>query len=408
MSASDTATSAAGQRLSSRLARLSPSATVGLAGKVAQLKAQGIQVISFGQGEPDFATPKALKAAGIAAIEQNVTKYTPVGGPNELKAAIAKELTRDSGLSFTASEVSVTAGAKEGLFLAFLALCDPGDEVIVPAPYWVSYVDQAKLAGAEPVIVETTVEQGFKMSAEQLRGALSPRTKVLVLNSPSNPTGATYSAEELRALADVLRDSQVIVISDEIYDGIVYTGYARWLRVAPELRDRTLIVNGASKRFAMTGWRMGYVAGPSDILEAIKGIQSHSTTHTASITQAAVLPAYDGSADLSGELEEMVTAFRDRRDAIVTLLRAIPGVEVNLPEGAFYVFPNVKGLLNRTFANGRSCADDDELAAYLLEEAHIGVVPGSAFGAPGFIRMSYATGMAQIEEGMRRFAEAVR
>jgi aspartate aminotransferase len=405
MSVSDTSTTG---RLSSRLARLSPSATVGLAGKIAQLKAQGVSVISFGQGEPDFPTPQALKQAGIAAIQQNVTKYTPVGGPNELKMALARQLERDTGLSFKPAQITATTGAKEALFLAFLALCDQGDEVIVPAPYWVSYVDQAKLAGAEPVIVETTAAQGFKMRPEQLRQRLSPRTKMLVLNSPSNPTGATYTAEELRALADVLKDSQAIVISDEIYDGIVYTGYARWLRVAPEMAERTLVVNGASKRFSMTGWRMGYIAGPSDILEAIKGIQSHSTTHTASISQAAVLPAYDGSADISGELEEMVTAFRDRRDIIVAALRAIPGVEVNLPEGAFYVFPNVQGLLNRPLANGRVCADDDELAAYLLEAAHIGVVPGSAFGAPGFLRLSYATGTAQIEEGMRRFAEAVR
>jgi aspartate aminotransferase len=395
-------------RLSSRLDQLSPSATVGLGGKIAALRAQGVNVISFGQGEPDFATPDALKQAGIAAIEKNVTKYTPVGGPAELRKAIAERLEEETGLPYTPNQVSVTAGAKEGLFLAFLALCNAGDEVIVPAPYWVSYVDQARMAGANVVVVETTAEAGFKMTPEQLRGALSPRTKVIVLNSPSNPTGATYTAAELRALADALEGSNALVISDEIYDGIVYGPYARWLKVAPELHDRTLIVNGASKRFAMTGWRMGYIAGPSDIMEAIKGIQSHSTTHTASITQAAVLPAYDGSADLGAELATMVQAFKERRDRIVALLNAIDGVACNLPDGAFYVFPNVQGLLHRTFASGHSCADDDALAAYLLDAAHIGVVPGSAFGAPGFLRLSYATSMAQIEEGMRRFAEAVR
>lgn len=405
MSISDSAST--GGRLSDRLAQLSPSATVGLAGKVAALKAAGVDVVSFGQGEPDFATPAALKAAGIAAIERNQTKYTPVGGPQELKAAIAHCLERDTGLPFKPAQVSATTGAKEGLFLAFLALCNPGDEVIIPAPYWVSYVDQARLAGATAVIVETTAEAGFKMTAAQLSAALSPRTKAIVLNSPSNPTGATYSASELRALADALRGSQAVVISDEIYDGIVYGEYARWLRVAPELLNQTLIVNGASKRFAMTGWRMGYIAGPSDIMEAIKGIQSHSTTHTASITQAAVLPAYDGSADLEEELSAMVEAFRSRRGRIVELLRAIPGVSVALPDGAFYAFPNVQGLLGRPFANGQQVADDDALAAYLLDVAHIGVVPGSAFGAPGFLRLSYATSMPLIEEGMRRFAEAV-
>lgn len=406
MSGSDIATQPG--RLSNRLAQLSPSATVGLGGRIAAMKAQGIDVISFGQGEPDFPTPAALKAAGIAAIEQNLTKYTPVGGPAELRKAIASQLEHDCGVSYSPNDISATAGAKEALFLAFLALCNEGDEVIVPAPYWVSYVDQARLAGANVVIIETTAETGFKMTPEQLAGALSPRTKALVLNSPSNPTGATYNASELRALADVLQNSQAIIISDEIYDGIVYTEYARWLRVAPEFVDRTLVVNGASKRYAMTGWRLGYIAGPNDIMEAIKGIQSHSTTHTSSITQAAVLPAYDGSADLQAELDAMVTAFHERRDTIVEKLRAIPGVEVTVPDGAFYVFPNVKGLLNKTFANGQCCLNDDDLCGYLLETAHIGFVPGSAFGAPGFVRISYATGMQQIVEGMRRFAEAVK
>jgi aspartate aminotransferase len=396
------------RRVSRRLDQLSPSATVGLAGRIAALRAQGIDIISFGQGEPDFATPQALKAAGIAAIEQDRTKYTPVGGPADLRAAIARTVTRDTGITYGADQISVTVGAKEALFLAFMALCDPGDEVVIPAPFWVSYVDQARLADAVPVILFAGPEQGFKITAEQLSAALTPRTRILLLNSPSNPTGAVYSAAELRAIADVLRDSQAIVLSDEIYDAIVYTEYARWLRVAPEFADRTLVINGASKAFAMTGWRMGYVAGPRDMIEAIKGIQGHASTHTSAIAQAAVLPAYDGSADIAAEVAHMVAAFRERRDRIVSLLRAIPGVEIAPPDGAFYVFPKITGLLGRPLGvDGVVCTDDDALAGYLLDAARIGVVPGSAFGAPGYLRLSYATSMEQIDEGMRRFAAAV-
>lgn len=402
------AETAAPVRLSRRASQISPSATVGLAGRIAAMRAEGIDIISFGQGEPDFPTPDALKQAGIAAIQHNQTRYTPVGGPAELRAAIARRVTNDTGITYTPAQVSVTTGAKEGLFLAFLAICDPGDEVIIPAPFWVSYVDQVRIAEATPVILETGMATGFKITPEQLHGALSPRTRAIILNSPSNPTGATYTADELRALADVLRESDALVISDEIYDAITYVPYARWLRVAPEFAGRTLVVNGASKAYAMTGWRMGYIAGPNAIMAAIKNIQSHSTSHTSAITQAAVLPAYDGTADMDAEVARMVAAFRERRDIMVEALRGIAGVEVSVPDGAFYVFPDVTGLLNRPLANGQSCATDDELAAYLLEQAHIGVVPGSAFGAPGFLRLSYATSAEQIRAGMRRFAEAVR
>lgn len=393
--------------LSKRLEQLSPSATVGLGARIASMRASGIDIISFGQGEPDFPTPAALKQAGIAAIERNQTKYTAVGGPAELRTAIAERVSKDTGINYGAGQVSATTGAKEGLFLAFLALCDPGDEVIIPAPYWVSYVDQVRIAGAIPVIIEAGPEQGFKITAEQLQAALTPRTRAFVLNSPSNPTGAVYTAAELRALADVLHDSQVLVISDEIYDAIVYGEYARWLKIAPEYAGRTLIVNGASKAFAMTGWRMGYIAGPPAIMEGIKGIQSHSTSHTSSVTLAAALPAYDGSAGIETEVAMMVAAFRERRDRIVALLQAIPGITLTAPDGAFYVFPDVRGLLGRPLAQGQVCTDDDALANLLLEAAHIGVVPGSVFGAPGFLRLSYATSMAQIEEGIRRFRACV-
>ncbi len=395
-------------RLSNRLSRLTPSATTALGGKIAALKAQGINVISFGAGEPDFATPDALKAAGIKAIETNQTKYTPVGGPAELRKAIADRVSGESSVRYTANQISVTNGAKEALFLAFLALCDEGDEVIIPAPYWVSYVDQAKLSGANPVIVETTQAQGFRMSAAQLAAAITPRTRVLVLNSPSNPTGAVYSADDLAAIAAVIRQHpQIVVMSDEIYDAIIYTEYARWLQVAPDLAPQTLVINGASKAFAMTGWRMGFVAGPQAIIDAIKGIQSHSTSHTSSITQAAVLPAYDGTVDMGAEVARMVAAFRERRDLIGELLTSIPGVSLNMPDGAFYVFPDISGLLGKPLACGVTCHNDEEFAAAMLDHAHIGVVGGSAFGAPGFIRMSYATSNALIREGMARFAKAV-
>ncbi len=394
--------------LSRRLNHLSPSATVGLGAKIAQLRAQGIDVISFGQGEPDFPTPAAIKAAGIQAIERNQTRYSAVGGPQELRAALAQRVTNDTGIAYTATQVSATTGAKEALLLAFLALCDPGDEVVIPAPYWVSYVDQARIAGATPVTVLAGPETGFKITPAQLHAAMTPRTKVVLLNSPSNPTGAVYTSAELAALAEVLRTSAAVVISDEIYDAIVYTPYARWLRVAPDFADRTLVVNGASKSFAMTGWRFGYVAGPIAIMEGIKAIQGHASTHTSSITQAAALAAYDGSIPaLEDEIATMVAAFHERRNTIVAMLNAIPGVHTTTPDGAFYVFPDVRGLFGRLLVGGKRCANDDELAAFLLEQAHIGVVPGSAFGLPGFLRLSYATGMAQIEEGMRRFQAAI-
>lgn len=397
------------RRLSQRMATLSPSATVGLGGRIAALRAAGVDIISFGQGEPDFATPDVIKLAGIRAIEQNRTRYTAVGGPAELRAVIAAQVGRDTGVHYGADQVSVTVGAKEALFLAFLALCDPGDEVIIPAPYWVSYVDQVRLAGATPVIVPAGPERGYRIDAAQLRAALGPRTRALVLNSPANPTGAVYRSAELRALADVLRERDVVVISDEIYDAITYDGYARWLTVAPELADHTLIVNGASKAFAMTGWRLGYVAGPADLLEAIRAIQGHASTHTSSISQAAALVAYAADAPLADAVAGMVAAFRERRDRIVALLRQIDGVALEPPDGAFYAFPQVTGLLGRPLGpHGVVCADDDALAAYLLDAARVGVVPGSAFGAPGHLRLSYATSLAQIEEGLTRMAAALR
>lgn len=394
-------------RLARRLAQLEPSATSAMNARVQQMRAEGVKVISFSVGEPDFDTPAPIKAAAIEAINNNHTHYTPAGGTADLRKAVAARASADQGVTYTANQVTVTTGAKEGLYLAFQALCDDGDEAIIPAPYWVSYVEQAKLAGAVPVTPQTTEATGFKLTPEQLRAALSPRTRIVVLNSPSNPTGAVYSAAELRALADVLLESEAIVIADEIYDAISYVEYARWLRVAPELADRTLIVNGAAKAYAMTGWRVGYVAGPQPIITAIKDIQSHTSTHTSSISQYAALAAYRPSEEIEQTVREMAAAFGRRRDLIIELLAEIPGVTCTVPDGAFYVFPNVTGLLGRPLKNGAVCRTSDELNTYLLEQAHIACVSGESFGAPGYLRLSYATSDEEIAEGMRRFRDSL-
>lgn len=395
-------------RLSTRLAQLQPSATIGLIGRIGQLRSEGVSVISFGQGEPDFPTPEPIKAAAIEAIHANHTRYTPAGGIPDLKQAIARRIEQDTGLSYTPNQVTVAAGAKEALFLAFQAICDPGDEVIIPAPYWVSYIEQVRLSGATPVVIETDDSTGFKLTPEHLNANLSPRTRALILNSPSNPTGAVYTANELAGLAEVLRGTSVMIVSDEIYDAICYgDSYARLLRVAPDLVGHTLVVNGVSKTYAMTGWRIGYIAGPESIIKAIRSIQSHSTTHPTSIAQYAAMAAYTPSEELDRVVAERVHAFRERRDLVVEALRKIEGVSCAVPEGAFYVFPNVTGLLNRPLRGGTVCSTSSDLATYLLEQAHIGVVMGEAFGAPGYLRLSYAQDADTLAEGLRRFAEAV-
>jgi aspartate aminotransferase len=395
-------------RFARRLAQLEASATAAMTGRVAQMRAAGINVVSFSVGEPDFDTPAPIKAAAVDAIDKNYTHYTPTGGTADLRKAIAQRASADSGVTYGVGQVTTTAGAKEGLYLAFQALCDEGDEAIIPAPYWVSYVEQAKLAGATPITPMCTEASGFKLTPEQLAASLSPRTRIVVLNSPSNPTGAVYSAAELRALADVLHDSEAIIISDEIYDAISYVEYARWLKVAPEMADRTLIVNGAAKAYAMTGWRLGYVAGPQPIITAIKDIQSHTSTHTSSISQYAALAAYTPNPEIEATVVEMATQFHKRRDLILELLAEIPDLTCSVPDGAFYVFPNVNGLLNRPLRDDKVCATSDDLTNYLLDTAHIAAVSGEAFGAPGYIRFSYATSEEQIIEGMRRFAAALK
>lgn len=401
-----TQTIATSIKLSSRLSQVAPSATTGMAAKVETLKAKGISVISFGQGEPDFPTPAIVKAAGERAIANNQTKYTPAGGTAVLRKALCARLQLDQGQEYTPAQVAVVNGAKEGLFLAFQALLDEGDEVIMQAPYWVSYAEQVRLAGGTPIFLPSSLESGFKLNVADLAAAITPCTRVFLLNSPSNPTGAVYNATELNAIAEVLRPTGIVVVTDEIYDAITYTNYDRWLQVAPDFYDRTLVVNGASKAYSMTGWRMGYIAGPKFIMEGILSIESHSTTHPSSITQAAALEAYTNPA-LEPIVRDMVKAFRERRDYIIKAMNNMAGVRCALPDGAFYAFPNVEGVLGKSLKGGRICNTSNELAEYLLEEAHVAAVGGEAFGAPGYMRFSYALGLDQIKEGMERMHAAL-
>lgn len=399
--------------LSSRMARLQPSATVGLLARVKQMKTEGLPVISFGQGEPDFPTPVPIKVAAFEAIERNQTKYTPAGGTPELRERIAAQLAAETGVDYSIAQITVTNGVKEALFLLFQAICEAGDEVIIPAPYWVSYVEQVNVAGATPVVVSASEAHNFKLTAAELAAALTPATRAVVLTTPSNPTGAVYTATELAALADVLRQHQQAhgsmpyIITDEIYDRVCYIPYARWLRVAPDLAPYTLVLNGLSKTYAMTGWRIGYLAGAQPVVAAVRSLQSHSTTHPSSISQYAAIAAYTPSTELDAIVTGMVQAFQQRRDLVLAALADIPGVSCTVPDGAFYVFPNVQGLLSTPLGDGTVVQSSFELADYLLNTAHIAFVPGEAFGATGYVRISYAQSEEQLTEGMQRFRRAV-
>ena len=390
-----------------RLSAVKPSATVAVAQRARELKAQGIDVLSFSVGEPDFDTPEYIREAAKKAIDDGATRYTAARGTIELREAIcAASAKRRSGITYDPSEVVVSVGAKHTLFNLALALYDPGDEVLIPAPYWVSYPEQVRLAGAEPVIVQTTEEEGFRMTPETLRAAITPKTKALLLCSPSNPTGAAYTGEQLRALADVAAEPDFWIIVDEIYGQLVYGDFEQKsvIEVAPELRDQIIIVDGVSKTFAMTGWRIGWMLGPEYVTKACDKIQGQATTNPSSVAQRAATAALTGSWE---PMEAMRQAFEERRAIIVDGLNAIDGISCRLPEGAFYAFANVQGLIGRTGA-GKVLENDLDLAGYLLEEARCAVVPGTAFGAPGFVRMSYAASNDMIREGLRRIDEAVR
>ncbi len=392
-------------KLAKRVGLIKPSPTLAITAKANALKAEGRDIIGFGAGEPDFDTPSHIKNAGIRAIESGFTKYTPVGGTDELKDAIIGKLERENGLSYRRKEIVVSCGAKHSLYNIAQALFEEGDEVIVPAPYWVSYPDIVVLAGATPVILPTREEDGFKMTAEALKKAVTANTRAVIVNSPSNPTGATYTPEELKALADVLKDTEILAISDDIYEKVLYDGFrfSNMANTGEDMKKRTVVVNGVSKAYSMTGWRIGYAAGPEALMSAVSNIQSQNTSNPTSISQKASVEALNGTQEPT---ERMVEEFRKRRDFIVSALNGIPGVTCRLPEGAFYVFPNVAGLYGRKKGD-RVIGSSVDFAAYLLDDADVAVVPGSAFGDDRYVRLSYATSTKNIEEGLRRIRSAV-
>jgi len=392
--------------LAQRVLGAKPSATKEMTRLANQLKREGRDVITLSQGEPDFPTPEHVREAGKAAIDRNESRYTDVAGTFALREAVARKFARDNGLVFSPEQIQVGCGAKQLLYNALQATIDPGDEVVVPTPAWVSYPEMVLLAGGQPVIVRCGAATGFKLTPQQLDEAITPRTKWLMLNSPSNPSGAVYSHAELTALGEVLvRHPRVWVMADDIYEKIRYehTPFATPAAVTPALAGRTLTINGVSKAYAMTGWRVGFGAGPLKLIQAMNLVQSQSTSHTSSISQAAALAALDGPMDF---LPAFVAAFRRRRELVVDGLNAIEGLRCDSPPGAFYAFPGCQGLLGRRDAANELIATDTDLALYLLRQAGVAVVPGSAFELPGHFRVSYATSDEELAEAMRRIALA--
>jgi len=388
--------------LSERGLRAAPSPTLAITAKANALKAQGVNVMSFAAGEPDFDTPEHIKKAAKDALDAGLTKYTPSTGTPELKKAIVEKFERDNGLSYDVKQIAVSCGAKHSIYNAMQAVLNPGDEVIIPAPYWVSYPEQALLAEGKPVIVATDESTGFRMSAAQFRDACNPRTKMLVLNSPSNPTGGVYERADLEAIAAVAVERNVLVLSDEIYEKIIYgTQHVSIASLGDEIKALTITVNGFSKAYSMTGWRLGYLAADAAIVAAIGKIQDQSTSNPVSFAQKGAVQALTGPQD---DVAKMRLEFERRRNRIVEMLSAIPGFECLTPGGAFYVFPRVSGLIR---GSGGRFKDSDSFAEFLLDEAKVAVIPGSGFGAPENIRLSYATSMANIEEGVSRIHEAV-
>ncbi|MEW6727696.1 MAG: pyridoxal phosphate-dependent aminotransferase [Bacillota bacterium] len=393
--------------LSRRAQAISPSPTLTIDARAKEMAACGLDVINFGVGEPDFDTPEHIKEAAIEAIRRGATKYTPVAGTLALRKAVADKLLRDNGLAYEPSQIVVSVGAKHSLYNAIQVLCQEGDEVILPSPYWVSYLEQVKLAGATARFVFTGVENGFKMSPDDLKKAITPRAKLLILNSPSNPTGAVYSREEMAALAEVVLDHpDLYVISDEIYEKLIYDGNAHvsFAALSPEIKARTVVINGVSKAYAMTGWRIGYTASSIELAEAMTGLQSHSTSNPSSIAQAAAVAALEGPEE---PIRRMVSEFDRRRTYMLKRLEELPGIRYPRPGGAFYLFPSVAGLLGRSY-RGKEIRTASDLAVLLLEEARIAVVPGIAFGDDTCLRFSYATAFERIVDGMNRFEELVR
>lgn len=391
-------------QLSDRLNRLAPSATLAMSQRSNEMMAQGIDVINMSVGEPDFMTPDHVKMAGKKAIDDNFSKYSPVPGYLSLRKAIANKLKRENNLNYSASEVIVGTGGKQGVCNTILALVNPGDEVIIPAPYWVSYPQMVKLAGGEPVIVPAGIEQDFKVTADQLKAAITSRTKLIILCSPSNPTGSVYTKEELEALAKiVLEHNDLFVLSDEIYEHINYVGCHASIAACEGMKERTIICNGVSKAYAMTGWRLGWVAAPEWIIKGLNKLQGQYTSGTSSVSQMAALAAYEGD---QGCVEDFRKAFQRRRDLIVSLAKEVPGLEVNVPEGAFYLFPKCSSYFGKT--DGKHVVNNStDFALYLLEEGHVATVAGDAFGSPDYFRMSYATSDDNIIEALSRIKEVL-
>ena len=391
-------------QLSDRLNRLAPSATLAMSQRSNEMMAQGINVINMSVGEPDFMTPDHVKEAGKKAIDDNFSKYSPVPGYLSLRKAIANKLKRENNLNYSASEVIVGTGGKQGVCNTILALVNPGDEVIIPAPYWVSYPQMVKLAGGEPVIVPAGIEQDFKLTVNQLKAAITSRTKLIILCSPSNPTGSVYTKEELEALAKiVLEHNDLFVLSDEIYEHINYIGCHASIAACEGMKERTIICNGVSKAYAMTGWRLGWVAAPEWIIKGLNKLQGQYTSGTSSVSQMAALAAYEGD---QGCVEDFRKAFQRRRDLIVSLAKEVPGLEVNVPEGAFYLFPKCSSYFGKT--DGKHIINNStDFALYLLEEGHVATVAGDAFGSPDYFRMSYATSDDNIIEALSRIKEVL-
>jgi aspartate aminotransferase len=397
--------------LSDQLARVKPSPTIAITSKALEMKAAGRDVIGLSAGEPDFDTPQNIKEAAVAAIAAGKTKYTAVDGIPELKAAICAKFARENGLAYKPAQVSVSSGGKQVLFNALMATLNPGDEVIIPTPYWVSYPDMVLIGGGTPVFVQGTPARGYKISPEALEAAITPRTKWFLFNSPSNPSGAGYSRDELKALTDVLlRHPHVWVMSDDMYEHLAFDGFSFCTpaQVEPALYDRTLTVNGVSKAYAMTGWRIGYAAGPEPLIAAMRKMQSQSTSNPCTISQWAAVEALNGPQDY---LAESRLVFQRRRDLVVGLLNACPGIDCPMPEGAFYVYPSIAGLIGKTSAGGAVIADDEAFATALLEETGVAVVFGAAFGLSPAFRISYATSDAALSDAcarIRAFCEGLR
>lgn len=392
-------------RISDRIQAMAASATLAMSQKSSELRAAGVDVINLSVGEPDFDTPEHIKEAAKEAINKNITRYPPVAGYADLREAIAEKLRKENGLNFSAAQVVVSAGAKHSLNNAILAMINPGDEVVIPVPAWVSYIELVKLAGGVNVLVPAGIEQDFKVTPAQLEAAITERTRMVLLCSPSNPTGSVYTREELQGLVEVLaRHTQVAVLSDEIYEHIDYSGAFTSLASFPEIADRVVVVNGVSKAYAMTGWRIGFMAGPESVAKAVTKLQGQTTSGISTIAQRAAYAAYSGPQEC---VEQMRRAFERRRDLVVELAAGIPGLKANIPQGAFYLFPDVSAFLGKNTPDGKAVSTDTDLSMYLLEHAHVATVPGSAFCLPGYIRLSYAAGDDALREAFDRIGRAL-